>query len=107
MYIVAGILTRPPLFLHCSSAVPLLSYGTSDDVVLPQDCDQGLWCVHDASKFVKEAAVTCALVTPNSVSEFIQELVVTQRIAADIEKESLAALVGSSSSTAQHSTVVV
>ena len=60
-------------------------YGSSCDVVLPQDCDSGKWYVHDGAKFVKESSVTCELITPHSVSEFLQELVVTQRIVFEEE----------------------
>lgn len=56
-------------------------------MVLPQDCNPKEWQVHNDTKFVVEPDVTCDLITPNSVSEFIQELVVTQRIAAEMEKE--------------------
>lgn len=70
------------------------AYGTSDEVVLPQDCDAGSWNVHDGNTFVPQPEVSCDLTAPNSVSEFIQELVVTQRIAFDTEKMELAALVG-------------
>lgn len=62
-------------------------------MVLPQDCDQGGWYIHDGSNFVVEPEVTCELIDPNSVSEFIQELVVTQRIATEMEKEALQMLV--------------
>jgi hypothetical protein len=68
-------------------------YGVSDEVVLPQDCDIKAWNVHDGSKFVLEPDVTCDLISPGSVSEFMQELVVTQRIAFDCEKMELEALV--------------
>jgi len=78
---------------HVLLHVCICRYGSSEDVVLPQDCDGGVWYVHDAINFVNEPDITCELVSPNSVSEFIQELVVTQRIAADMKAEALHALV--------------
>jgi hypothetical protein len=68
-------------------------YGMSNDVVLPQDCDGGMWHVHDSSAFVLEPDVTCDLIAPDSVSEDIQELVVTQRITFDMEKAALEEMV--------------
>ena len=39
-------------------------YGTTTDVVLPQDCKEAGWYVYDDTAFVREVGVTCTLIEP-------------------------------------------
>jgi hypothetical protein len=62
-------------------------FGTSDDIVLPQDCIRSGWYVYDGLDFVVEPQVTCELVaTDRFIPENIQAMVVNKRMLLDLEK---------------------
>lgn len=39
-------------------------YGTSDNIVFPQDCDPEGWCCHDGKTFLNEKNIKCELFRP-------------------------------------------
>jgi hypothetical protein len=64
-------------------------YGTSDDVVLPQNCKKECWYVYDNTAFVKEVQVTCELVQGSSLPQHLQDMAEEGRIVSLAAKNDL------------------
>lgn len=56
------------------SPIYLTRYGTSDDIVLPQDCKRNGWFAYDIASFVVQPDITCGLVAATSLPAHIQAM---------------------------------
>ena len=62
-------------------------YGSSEDIVLPHECDKMGWYCYDNKNFVVEEGVTCTLVIPGSLPANIIAMAQEGRSRSVVERE--------------------